>query len=215
MIPALGFATLSRFDLADRLLASIDYPVKDLVIVNNSGKQTWKPKKPDLVQNLWHIEVPYGLGLVGAWNLIVKSTPHAPYWLLVNDDAWFESGSLQLIAENAKPTTLSFLDITPLWSAILLGEKVVAEVGLYDERLYPLYFDDNDYQRRIENAGFVINHIPAKIYHENSSTLKSGYQHKNSQTYSANNKLFQEKVVKADYSEGNWSLKIRRENSWD
>jgi hypothetical protein len=88
MIPVLGFCTLKRFDLADRLLASIDYPVEHLVVVNNSGSRTWQPKKPELVKHLWHIEVPFGLGLVGAWNLIVKATPYAPYWVLVNDDAW-------------------------------------------------------------------------------------------------------------------------------
>lgn len=215
MIPVLGFATLSRFDLANRLLDSIDYPVEHLVIVNNSGTKSWQPKKPDLVENLWHIEVPYGLGLVGAWNLIVKSTPHAPFWLLVNDDAYFEAGALSTIALDANRNTLNFLDINTTWSAIVLGEKVVQEVGLYDERLYPLYFDDNDYQRRIENAGFVINHIAAKVHHDNSSTLKSGYHEKNSKTFEANNRLFQTKIVDNDYSEGNWSLKIRRENSWD
>lgn len=215
MIPVLGFATLSRFDLASRLLESIDYPVEHLVIVNNSGKQSWKPRKPDLVENLWHIEVPYGLGLVGAWNLIVKSTPHAPYWLLVNDDAWFEAGALGIIANKTNTKTLNFLDIVPNWSAIVLGEKVVEDVGLYDERLYPLYFDDNDYQRRIEKAGFVINHIPAKVHHENSSTLKSGYEQRNSKTYAANNKLFESKILANDFTEGNWSLRIRRENSWD
>jgi hypothetical protein len=57
MIPVLGFATLKRFDLADRLLASIDYPVEHLVIVNNSGSvRPTQPKKPDLgCENLWHI----------------------------------------------------------------------------------------------------------------------------------------------------------------
>jgi GT2 family glycosyltransferase len=215
MIPVLGFATLSRFDLAERLLDSIDYPVEHLVIVNNSGTQSWKPKKPDLVEKLWHIEVPYGLGLVGAWNLIIKTTPHAPFWLLVNDDAYFEAGALNTISLDANRNTLNFLDIIPTWSGIVLGEKVVQEVGLYDERLYPLYFDDDDYQRRIENAGFVINHIAAKVHHDNSSTLQSGYHERNNKTFQANNRLFQTKVVDNDYSEGNWSLKIRRENSWD
>jgi hypothetical protein len=76
MIPVLGFATIKKFDLADRLLRSIDYPVEHLVVVNNSGTKEWQPEKPDLVENLWHIEVPFGLGANGAWNLIIKSTPH-------------------------------------------------------------------------------------------------------------------------------------------
>ena len=35
LIPVLGFATLTRFDLAQRLIDSIDYPVEHLVIVDN------------------------------------------------------------------------------------------------------------------------------------------------------------------------------------
>ena len=215
MIPVLGFATLKRFDLAERLLASIDYPVEHLVIVDNSGTQSWNPTQPDKVKNLWLIRVPYGLGLVGAWNLIVKSTPHAPYWVLVNDDAWFGEGALDIIAQDANPDGLSFPHISPEWSCIVLGQKVVEEVGLYDERLYPLYFDDNDYQRRIEKAGLPIRRIDAIVHHENSSTLKSGYEQKNSKTFRANEVLFDTKVANEDYSEGNWSLKVRRENSWD
>jgi GT2 family glycosyltransferase len=214
VIPVLGFATLKRFDLADRLLASIDYPVEHLVIVDNSGTNTWQPSKPDKVNNLWVIRVPYGLGLVGAWNLIVKSTPYAPYWVLVNDDAWFAEGALEIICEDADPDGLSFPHIVPDWSCIVLGQKVVEEVGLYDERLYPLYFDDNDYERRIRNAGLSVKRIEAIVHHQNSSTLKSGYEHKNAKSYKNNQALFDSKVLNGDYSEGNWSLKIRRENSW-
>lgn len=215
MIPVLGFATLKRFDLADRLLRSIDYPVEHLVIVDNSGTQSWNPTKPELVKNLWLIRVPYGLGLVGAWNLIVKSTPHAPYWVLVNDDAWFEESALEIIAQDADPNGLCFPHISPEWSCIVLGQKVVEEVGLYDERLYPLYFDDNDYERRIRNANLPVTRIEAIVHHDNSSTLKAGYDQKNAKTFRANQNLFDQKVLNNDYSEGNWSLKIRRENSWD
>lgn len=214
MIQVLGFATLKRFDLAQRLLDSIDYPVEHLVIVDNSGTQSWDPTKPESVKNLWLIRVPFGLGLVGAWNLIVKSTPYAPYWVLVNDDAWFASGSLEVIAQDAEPDALSFASIVPEWSCIVLGQKVVEEVGLYDERFYPLYFDDNDYERRIRNAGLSVKRIEALVHHDNSSTLNSGYTDKNAISYKNNQDLMDSKVSNNDYSEGNWSLKIRRANSW-
>ena len=215
MIPVLGFATLKRFDLADRLLASIDYPVQHLVVVNNSGTKQWQPVKPDLVENLWHIEVPFGLGLVGAWNLIVKSTPHAPYWVLVNDDAWFAEGALETIADQVDTDALNFLDITPEWSAVVFGEGMIEKVGLYDERFYPLYFDDNDLHRRVVAAGVPIKVIPAVVHHENSSTLKSGYEHRNSVSYLNNQRLFERKISENDNHPGNWSLAIRRANSWD
>ena len=215
VIPVLGFATLKRFDLADRLLASIDYPVEHLVIVDNSGTQSWTPTQPDNVKNLWLIRVPFGLGLVGAWNLIVKSTPHAPYWVLVNDDAHFAEGALEIIAQDADPDGLCFPHIVPDWSCIVLGQKVVEEVGLYDERLYPLYFDDNDYERRIRHAGLSVKRIEAIVHHDNSSTLKAGFELQNNKSFRKNQQLYDNKILKNDYSEGNWSLKIRRENSWD
>lgn len=215
VLPVLGFATLKRFDLAERLLASIDYPVEHLVIVNNSGTKEWTPTKPDLVENLWHIEVPYGLGLVGAWNLIIKSTPHAPYWLLINDDAWFEPGALEIIANEVDTNSLNFVNIVPEWSCVAFGEGMIAKVGLYDERFYPLYYDDDDLARRTLEAGVRINRIYAKVNHENSSTLKSGYEQKNNKSFVANQKLFQNKIDADDYSEGYWSLTIRRANSWD
>lgn len=213
MIPVLGFATLKRFDLAQRLLDSIDYPVEHLVIVDNSGTQSWNPKKPELVSKMWVIQVPYGLGLVGAWNLIIKSTPHAPYWVLINDDAWFERGSLETIANEVDTQALNFLGAIPDWSAVAFGEGMIEKVGLYDESFYPLYFDDNDLERRVNHHGVPIKRLTSVIHHENSSTLKSGYQERNSISYSNNARRFEEKAN--DFTQGGWSLKIRRENSWD
>jgi GT2 family glycosyltransferase len=168
-----------------------------------------------MAKNQWNIQVPHGLGLVGAWNLIVKTTPLAPYWVLVNDDAWFEPGALAKIAEQADPNALSFPDIVPDWSCIVLGERVVDKVGLYDERFYPLYFDDNDYERRIDKKGIEIKRIQAKVHHDNSSTIKSGFESQNSVSYRANQALLDTKIAENDYSEGQWSLKVRRNNSWE
>ena len=215
VIPVLGFCTLTRFDLAERLLRSIDYPVENLVIVDNSGTQSWNPIKPDWVEKMWVIRVPFGLGLVGAWNLIVKSTPYAPYWVLVNDDAWFEPGSLKSITEDVDTQALNFLDIVPAWSAVVFGEGMIDKVGLYDERFYPLYFDDNDLERRVNNAGVPVKTIQAKVHHENSSTLNSGFAAANSVSYRNNQNLLSQKEKEEDYSSGEWTLKSRRTNRWD
>lgn len=215
MIPVIGFATLSRFDLADRLLASINYPVENLVIVNNSGKQTWQPMKPDSVQKMWHIEVPYGLGLVGAWNLIIQSTPYAPYWVLVNDDAWFHPDALETIAREVDTEALNFahVDQTP-WAAPIIGEGCVRRAGLYDEAFYPIYFDDNDYERRIRNAGVEVKQLSATIHHDPMQT-RQGFLDRNAVTWVANENRYKAKIDNGDYSVHGWSLDIRRQNRWD
>lgn len=211
MIPVVGFATVSRFDLADRLLGSIDYPVEHLVIVDNSGKTSWNPVKPDFVVNMWVIRVPYGLGLVGAWNLVVKSTPYAPYWVLINDDAWFEPGSLARIEAEVDVEALNFIGITPEWSAPVFGEGMVRKVGLYDERFYPLYFDDNDLERRVVAAGVPIVRHNIPIGHDNSSSLDTA---NNDRTYLSNMRLHNEKAA-ADDNSWTWDLDVRRANRWD
>ena len=207
--------TYSRFELADRLLASIDYPVENLVIVDNSGKQEYAPVKPDMVKRMWVIQVPYGLGYGGGLNLIVKTTPFAPYWVLLNDDSVLAPGALQKISEEVDPNTINFLNISPYWSGFVLGEKVVKDVGLFDERFHPIYFEDNDYERRLQAAGVKANFIYAVMEHDNSSTLNSGFQSQNDVTYRANSLLFQKKVAENDLTQGDWSLEIRRVNAWD
>ena len=215
MIPVLGFCTLKRFDLAERLIGSIDYPVEHLVVVNNSGTRTWSPVKPELVKNLWHIEVPYGLGLVGAWNLIVKSTPYAPYWVLVNDDAWFEPEQMKKIPEQVDTQALNFLDIVPQWSGVVFGEGMVDKIGLYDENFYPLYFDDNDLERRVDLAGVPKKTLDVKLGHNNSSTLHSGFESVNGRSYSANGQLAALRATQGFTRAFAWELSTRRANRWD
>ena len=215
MIPVLGFATLSRFDLAQQLLDSIDYPVEHLVIVDNSGKKEFEPVVNDFVANVWLIRVPYGLGANGAWNLIIKSTPHAPYWVIPNDDSYFDPGSLERIANNVDTDAFNFVDVHPKWSCVVPGQGAILKAGLWDEAFYPIYFDDDEYEWRMKKLGVKFNDIGAKVHHNNSSTLNSGYRDKNAVTYGRNHKLFTQKQSKGDTADIGWSLQIRRDNSWD
>ena len=215
MIPVLGFATLTRFDLAERLLGSFDYEIENLLVINNSGSKKWKPKQPDCVRNLWHVEVPYGLGANGAWNLVIKSTPHASYWVLPNDDSWFEPGALQTIAENVDTTRFNFVDVTPKWSCVIPTEGSVAKAGLWSERFHPIYFDDDEYEWRMKELGVGFHHIPATVHHDNSSTLKSGFHGVNNATFARNQQVFAEKKALGDKKEWGWDLTVRRLNSWE
>ncbi len=215
MIPVVGFATLARFDMAQRLIDSIDYPVEHLVIVDNSGKKEFKPRTNENIKNVWLIQVPHGLGANGAWNLIIKSTPHAKYWVIPNDDSYFAQGALQKIAENVDTTKFNFVNVNPKWSCVIPTEGSVMKAGLWDEAFHPIYFDDDDYEWRMEKLGVEFNHIDAEVLHDNSSTLKAGYNERNSITFSRNQSLLTNKKVSEDTGVRGWTLKIRRDNRWD
>jgi GT2 family glycosyltransferase len=215
VIPVLGFATLSRFDMAQRLLDSIDHPVEHLVIVDNSGKKEFQPNVPDHVKNTWLIRVPHGLGANGAWNLIIKSTPHAPYWVIPNDDSWFAPGALEKIANGVDPTAFNFVHVQPKWSCVIPTEASVGVAGLWDEVFHPVYYDDDDYEWRMKELGVPFNTIDAVVHHDNSSTLRSGFSERNNITFSRNHSVFANKVAAHDLGTRGWSLKVRRENRWD
>ena len=215
MIPVLGFATLSRFDMAQRLLDSIDYPVENLVIIDNSGKKEFEPRTSEYVLNTWLIRVPHGLGANGAWNLIIKSTPHAPYWVIPNDDSWFAPGALEQIAKNVDTTAFNFVHVEPRWSCVIPTEGSVMKAGLWDEVFHPVYYDDDDYEWRMKELGVPFNTIDAVVHHDNSSTLKSGFSDRNNLTFSRNQSVFANKVAAHDLGTRGWSLKVRRDNRWD
>jgi hypothetical protein len=215
VIPVLGFATLSKFDMAQRLLDSIDYPVDKLIVVDNSGLKAWIPRPNEYVGELWTIRLPHGLGANGDWNLIIKTTPFAPYWVIPNDDSWFEPGALETIAHNVDPQKFNFVDVNPKWSCVVPGEGAILKAGLWDEVFHPIYYDDDEYEWRMNMLGVEFNHIPAKVHHDNSSTLKSGYNEKNAMTFSRNRSMFTNKVATNNTKEMGWQLKVRRDNAWD
>ena len=215
MIPVIGFPTFARPDLAQRMIDSIDYPVEHLVIVDNSGKGEFSPKPNPLVQKMWVLPMPYGVGPATAMNIVIKSTPHASYWLLASEDTWCEPGSLEQIDAEVDTNALNFFDTHPDWCFVALGEGAVLKAGLCSELFYPYYFEDWDYERRLKANGVPIKRINAKINHNNSSTIASGYQEKNGRTFPINQRLYQKRLEENDMGEGEWSLAIRRENSWE
>jgi hypothetical protein len=211
----MGFPTLSRFDLAQKLLDSVDYPIEHVVIIDNSGTGEFSPTYNDNIQNLWLIRVPFGLGLQAAWNLVIKSTPYASKWLLVNDDCEFQKGALEIIDRESKPDAITFTDCNPVWSAFVLGEEVVKQVGLFDESFYPLYYCDNDYERRADNLQIPKRNINAKVHHVNSASKYDGNTERNDYTFQRNAGLLRQKISDKDFTDHGWSLEIRRGNRWD
>jgi GT2 family glycosyltransferase len=215
MIPVIGLTTFARHDLAQRMIDSIDYPVEHLLVVDNSGKKKFQPTLNNNIKNFWLLQMPFGVGPATAMNLIIKATPHAKYWVMASEDTYCAPGALQIIDKEVDTEALNFVDAIPDWCFIALGEGLILKAGLFSELFYPQYFDDNDYERRIDALGIPKKRIQAKINHDNSSTLAAGYQEKNARTYAINQILHSQRTAEQNMGSGEWSLEIRRHNSWD
>jgi hypothetical protein len=135
--------------------------------------------------------------------------------MFASEDTWCPPGSLEKIHNEVDTEALNFVNVVPDWAFVAIGEGVVLKAGLCSELFHPLYFDDNDYERIIDAHGIPKKRIHAKIHHDNSSTLATGYQEKNARTFGVNQRLFEKRRAENNLNGGEWSLKIRRENSWD
>ena len=194
------------------MLDSVDVPVQHLLIIDNGeGADLYFSEKFESVTVL---DMPANLGVAGSWNLGIKSFPYAERWFIASNDIEFAKGSLEVLSK-ARRDEITLADKFPHWQAFALGDEAVSDIGLFDESLFPAYFEDNDYMRRAEFVGVNIRRAFIEMKHENSSTIKAGYEHKNAKTYASNEKNYQSKIRNEDYSAGNWSLEVRRANGWE
>lgn len=216
MIDAVIVPTLNQTERLYRLLASIDAPVGDLVIIDNGlrwprGDRLRVPVVP-IAARQHVIELPANLGVAGSWNLGIKVTPHASRWLICNDDTVFGPGSLTCLDQQARRDAVTLSAAEPSWSCFVLGDQVVDRVGLFDERFHPAYFEDTDYARRCVMAGVDVVRVNAPVGHDNSSTLNSGVGR--GDTYMDNLDLHHHKAESGDTSWG-WELSRRRALGWE
>jgi GT2 family glycosyltransferase len=194
------------------MLDSVDVPVEHLLVIDNGTGADLHFS--DKFENVTVLAMPANLGVSGSWNLGIKSFPYAQRWFLISNDVQFNPGALEQLAQ-ARRDEITLTARFPHWQAFALGDEAVSDIGLFDESLFPAYFEDNDYTRRAEFVGVNIRRLEIDVSHENSSTIKAGYQDKNAKTYAANDRYFQSKIANNDYTSGSWSLDIRRENGWE
>jgi len=177
-IPTVGTMVLNRPDLLLSLLNSIDYPVSHFVIVHNLDSDDDTNKKTaELLTNLelkpselvghHHIAKltvvrhDQNLGFSAGVNRILLSSPNSPYWLIVNNDVGFRSGSLREIASRLRDGVSKEEKICawamvgePIgpFSAFVLTQLAVQKVGFWDENFWPVYGEDCDYEARLVRA---------------------------------------------------------------
>ena len=210
---------LNRYDLLDRMIASIDFPVKHLLIIDNGASDVLEDMSIDVpacVAHTTYLPMPANLGVAASWNLGIKSFPYDDRWFIVSNDVRFEPGALQSLSE-ARTDEITLSSMFPHWQAFSLGYEAVRRVGLFDEGFFPAYFEDTDYKRRAEQVGVKVVHIDVPMTHDNSSTMRSDphFITKNSNTFSNNQTHYSNKVSNGDFSAGSWSVERRRLNGWE
>ena len=197
------------------MFQSIHYPIRDLIIIDNGG-EFYDVLHSEFVENVRVLNLPSNLGVAASWNLGIKLFPHDDRWFFASNDIVYLPGALERLSE-ARRDEITLSDMFPFWHTFSVGEEVVRRVGLFDEALYPAYFEDNDYQRRAVQKNVHIRSVSIPTQHENSSTIGAdrGLREKNAVSFQNNSIYYNNKMATNDYGQGSWSLDRRRRNAWD
>lgn len=218
MIPVLAIPVLNRYDLLDIALESIDFPVKEVLIINN-GKEKYQPKRTDI--NVRVLDLPSNLGMSGSWNLTIKLYPHEKFWIFSSADIVFKRGALQSVYEQSGSSNL--VCSTEGFSCFSLGENFIKEVGLFDEYIYPYSFEDDDYRERCfiaketnKDLNIVFNTFNVESPTGIAQTVKSDTKifETYHQTHKKNKDYYELKKSQAFKVMGSWNIDRRRDQEW-
>ncbi len=223
MIPVLGVPYINRPDLLQTMLRSVDVEVGEVVIIDNSPDAELRgltgPNKSRV------ISMHHNLGVSASWNLIIKVTPKAPWWFIVNSDIEFYPGELAGVVEAME----GFDGVTTLvgLSAFGISKEAIAKAGWFDENFVPAYCEDNDFHRRCQLTGVEWKDLEpgSKTTHGGSQVIGSSpwYRNENNRTYPLNVAYYRQKwgggihdaeTFTTPFNSGahpsNWQLDIHR-----
>ena len=217
MIPILSVPVLNRYDLLDASLDAVDFPIGEILVINN-GKEIYQPKRKDL--NVRVLNLPSNLGMAGSWNLAIKLYPHESFWVFASaDTVWMPGGLKKLFNASGKSKLVTAHRGFCVFS---LGEDLVRGVGLFDEYFYPYLFEDSDYAERVRiykknnNAEMVdIDDVFDKSIGDGTTVSSdSKIKEKYVETYKKTKNYFDLKVSQNFQKTGEWDIDVRRSQEW-
>lgn len=129
------------------------------------GPNTKRPQHSilDCQNELVILRFPTNLGCSVGVNNPLFTHPTVPYWLIANYDIAYPPGVLANIGQSVKNTlqympelavhTFGYIygrgQLENPWSNFIMTSCAVANVGVWDEDIYPAYYEDDDFRDRI------------------------------------------------------------------
>lgn len=96
-------------------------------------------------------------GVSGVWNTILNSMLRYYYdaVIVVGSDTEMEAGFLEKFLEDYEANNYDFATVeAPIgWNCWVMNRNCYNTVGTFDNNLFPAYYEDNDYQRRVVLSG--------------------------------------------------------------
>lgn len=117
------------------------------IFVIDNGPKPWRCTDP----RISIVRPERNVGCAGAWNLGLRlAAPHPV--VILNDDLEVGPNTLEKLMATSGPAIVAAHG----FSCFRLDQEVASRVGDFDERFYPVYYEDTDYRRRLALLGVSI-----------------------------------------------------------
>lgn len=180
-IPVIGIPIVNGSSWLQRLLDSIDYPVDEVFVINNSSNQVITDeidficnKSYEFIKKINLTNLPHNIGVASSWNLIIKCYLYAPFWVISNHDVCFTPGFLEKMMSYVNNDDI--IGVIGSWDCFLIKDCAIQKCGLFDENFYPAYFEDSDYEMRMMREGISRVPIDYSYYHGEDVYSTTGSQ---------------------------------------
>lgn len=148
MIPNLCITTFNRYDLLEKCILSIDFPIKNILIVTNSKKN----RDENIINNICKlnkniriIDPGYNMGVAGSWNFFINNFINIDGEVYITqDDIEFKPGALELLYSISKKENNDFV-YGYFMGAFIYKKSGFKKIGYFDENFYPAYYEDADF----------------------------------------------------------------------
>lgn len=217
LIPVIAIPILNRYDLLDASLDAVDFPIGEILVINN-GPEIYRSRRKDL--NVRILNLPSNLGMAGSWNLAIKLYPHENFWVFASADTIWKPGGLEKLFNASGKSRL--VTTHRGFCVFSLGEDIVRGVGLFDEYFYPYLFEDSDYAERVRIYSNNNNVERVEIDDVFDKSIGDGttvssdqkIKEKYAETSQKNKSYFDSKMSQNFRKTGEWNIDVRRSQEW-
>ncbi len=165
----------SQLRLADTtsltMMSQIATSIQQFCIFSDKGQRSDDfDRKTDACRNeLVLLRFSTNLGCSTGVNNPLFTHPTAPHWLIANYDVAYPSGVLDVMGKELEKTIERYPDLAVLtygyiygrgklenpWSNFVMTSCAVASAGVWDENIFPAYYEDDDFRDRIRYIGGI------------------------------------------------------------
>lgn len=194
-VPVIIVPTFNQPEALKALLDSIDHPVGRVVVIDNGDRIDPMIGGRNLYPFQVRVIAPgHNLGVAASWNLGIKATPFASWWLVSNDDITFGPGDLARWDEAIEPRS-GILNLMLGMAVFAVTPPLLQSVGWFDEGFINAYNEDVDYQRRAQLVGAPIVERGFTGTHVGSATIHSDphFRYWNGRSHASNDIYYMQK----------------------